>query len=189
MNLEFFPSIEIIMGPVQSGKTTELLQRLLTHDLMGRKVLYINSVLDTRSSTEFFSTHNLSIGNVPFKGVKLDRLAGYDISEYDVIGIDESQFFEDLKVNVLKWVESYGKMVLVYGLDGDYKRENFGQISELLSYCDNITKLKAFCMSCKKKGASGLGIFSKRLVDNSSSVLIGGEEMYSPVCRRCYVSS
>lgn len=187
MNLEFFPSIEIIMGPVQCGKTTELLQRLLTHHLMGRKVLYINSVLDTRS-TEFFSTHNLSIGNVPFKGVKLDKLSGYDVNEYDVIGIDECQFFDDLKVNVLEWVESCGKMVLVSGLDGDYKRENFGHISELLSYCDMVTKLKAFCMLCRKKGVSGFGIFSKRLVENSSSVLIGGEEMYLPVCRRCYVS-
>lgn len=188
MNIEFFPSIEIIMGPVQCGKTTELLQRLMIHHLMGRKVLYINSVLDTRS-TQFFSTHNLSIGDVPFKGVKLDKLAGYDASEYDVIGVDECQFFGDLKVNVLHWVETGGKMVLVCGLDGDYKRENFGHISELLSYCDMVTKLKAFCMSCKKKGSSGLGIFSKRLVENSSSVLIGGSDLYSPVCRRCYLSS
>lgn len=187
MSLELFPSIQIIIGPVQSGKTTDLIQRLMISHMMGKKVLYINSILDTRS-TEFFSTHNLSIREVPFKGVKLERLEGYDISEYDVIGIDESQFFKDLKVNVLDWVETYGKIVLVYGLDGDYKRENFGQISELLSYCDNITKLKAFCMSCRKKGGSGLGIFSKRLVENSSSVLIGGEEMYSPVCRRCYVN-
>jgi thymidine kinase len=187
MDLEFFPSIEIIMGPVQSGKTTELLQRLMISHLMGRKVLYINSVLDTRS-TEFFSTHNLSIGKVPFDGVKLEKLSGYDVNEYDVIGVDECQFFRDLKVNVLEWVETGGKMVIVCGLDGDYKRENFGQISELLSYCDMVTKLKAFCMLCKKKGVSGFGIFSKRLVQNSSSILIGGEDMYSPVCRKCYVS-
>ena len=184
MSLEL---LQITIGPVQSGKTTDLIQRLMISHLMGRKVLYINSILDTRSK-EFFSTHNLSIGDVPFKGVKLDKLSGYDVSEYDVIGVDESQFFEDLKVNVLEWVDSCGKMVLVCGLDGDYNRENFGQISELLSYCDSVTKLKAFCMSCKKKGVSGLGIFSKRLVENSSSVLIGGSDMYSPVCRRCYLS-
>jgi thymidine kinase len=180
--------LQIIIGPVQSGKTTDLILRLMTHHSIGKKVLYINSVLDTRS-TEFFSTYNLSIKEVPFDGVKLDRLTGYDISKYDVIGIDESQFFDDLKVNVLEWVDTCGKMVLVYGLDGDYKRENFGQISELLSYCDSVTKLKAFCISCKKKGDAGFGIFSKRLVENSSSILIGGEEMYSPVCRRCYLSS
>ena len=188
MNLESFPSIQIIIGPVQSGKTTDLIQRLMINHVMGKKVLYINSILDTRS-TEFFSTHNLSIGEVPFKGVKLERLAGYDISEYDVIGVDESQFFDDLKVTILEWVETCGKMVVVCGLDGDYKRKNFGQISELLSYCDSVTKLKAFCMSCMKKGESGLGIFSKRLVENSSSVLIGGGDVYSPVCRRCYLSS
>lgn len=188
MNLESFPSIHIIIGPVQSGKTTELIRRLMISHLVGKKVLYINSVLDTRS-TEFFSTHNLSIRDVPFKGVKLDKLSGYDISEYEVIGVDESQFFDDLKVNVLQWVETFGKMVVVCGLDGDYKRENFGHISELLSYCDSVSKLHAFCMSCRKKGESGLGIFSKRLVENSSSVLIGGEEMYLPVCRKCYVSS
>ena len=184
MSLEL---LQITIGPVQSGKTTDLIQKLMISHLMGKKVLYINSILDTRSK-EFFSTHNLSIGDVPFKGVKLDKLSGYDVSEYDVIGVDESQFFEDLKVNVLEWVDTCGKIVLVYGLDGDYNRENFGQISELLSYCDSVTKLKAFCMSCKKKGSSGLGIFSKRLVKNSSSVLIGGGEMYAPVCRRCYLS-
>jgi thymidine kinase len=181
-------SLQIIIGPVQSGKTTDLILRLMTQHSIGKKVLYINSILDTRSN-EFFSTYNLSIRDVPFDGVKLERLAGYDISKYDVIGIDESQFFDDLKVNVLEWVDTYGKMVLVYGLDGDYKRENFGQISQLLSYCDSVTKLKAFCMFCKKRGDSGFGIFSKRLVENSSDILIGGEEMYSPVCRRCYLSS
>jgi thymidine kinase len=178
--------LEIIVGPVQCGKTTELIRRLNKYQESGKRVLYINSVLDTRCSDKSFSTHNTSITDIAFSGVKLDKLSGYDISGYDVLGIDEAQFFCDLKESVVTWVDSGGKTVIVSGLDGDYRRERFGQISELLSYCDYITKLVAPCSLCKKKGESGLGIFSKRLVSSRTTVLVGGSEMYLPVCRKCF---
>lgn len=186
MDLLVTPSLQIIIGPVQSGKTTELITRLFTYTNMGKKVLYINSVLDTRSSEKVFSTHNIEIKDIPCDGVKLEKLSGYDISEYDVLGVDECQFFEDLKDVVCDWVDNCCKIVIVSGLDGDYKRQKFGQITELLSHCDSITKLKSCCMICKKNGVVRDGVFSKRLVEGDSSVLIGGEESYLPVCRECF---
>jgi thymidine kinase len=187
MNLSFVPSIDIIIGPVQCGKTSEIIRRLVIYYEMDMKVLYINSVLDTRSERAF-STHNSTIGNIPFTTIKLRDLSGYDVSNYDVIAVDEAQFFNDLKEEVLRWVEVDKKIVIIGGLNGDFRRETFGRINELISYCDNITKLNPFCVLCRKKGVMRMGIFSKRVVgvDDKSTVLIGGKDVYLPSCRECF---
>jgi thymidine kinase len=98
------------------------------------------------------STHNVTIGNIPFDSIKIEMLGLCDISKYDVIAIDEAQFFRDLKNIVVDWVETQKKIVIVAGLNGDFRRQPFGEINELIPYCDAITKLTAFCVSCRKKG-------------------------------------
>jgi len=114
-------------------------------------------------------------------------LDGFDVSKYDVIAVDEAQFFRDLKENVLKWVEKMKKIVIVGGLNGDFKRDNFGRINELISYCDTITKLNSFCVLCRKRGIMKAGLFSKRVnLEDDSTVLIGGKDVYLPTCRECF---
>jgi thymidine kinase len=186
MNLSFIPSIDIIIGPVQCGKTSEIIRRLVIYHDMDMKVLYINSVLDTRSDS-VFSTHNITIGKIPFDGVKLKELKGYDVGEYDVIAVDEAQFFDDLRDVVLGWVEGMKKIVIVGGLNGDFRRDRFGRINELISYCDSITKLNPFCVLCRRRGEMRAGIFSKRVnVVDECTVLIGGKDVYLPSCRECF---
>ena len=186
MNCSLSVSLEIITGPVQSGKTTLLINRLTAYHNNDKRVLYVNSVYDTRSEG-VFSTHNKEgVKSLNFPGVKVERLKECDVSKYDVIGVDEAQFFGDLRECVLEWVDSMGKIVIVSGLDGDYKREKFGQISELLSYSDSVVKLRTYCGMCKNKGRKGIGIFSKRIVNGESVVMVGGEDVYLAVCRECY---
>lgn len=182
----FIPSIDLILGPMYSGKSTELIRRLtLLHDL-GLKVLYVNSQLDDRSQTSF-STHNKTIGTLPFDNLKTTDLERLDIDEYDVIGIDEAQFFGGLVKVVLQWVEKHNKIVLATGLNGDYKREKFGEILELIPYCDTITKLNSYCMNCRKnKHELKVALFTQRVTNSKETILIGGKEAYQPVCRNCY---
>jgi len=186
MNLSFSPSIDIIFGPMFSGKTSEIIRRIIIYHEMALKVLYINSLSDDRSDNAF-STHNSTIGRIPFESIKVEKLADCDVTGYDVIAIDESQLFSDLKEVVIHWCETLKKIVIVAGLNGDFQRKPFGQINSLIPYSDNIIKLTPFCMSCKReKNTIKQAIFTKRTVNNSETVLIGGKDLYIPVCRECF---
>lgn len=186
MSLSSFPSLDLIIGPMYSNKTTELIRRANIYHDLGLKVLYINSILDTRDDRAF-STHNRTLGNISFDSIKAKKLSECDISKYDVIALDESQFFPDLKENVLSWVEKEKKIVLVAGLSGDFRRENFGQIIDLVPLSDSVTKLYSFCSTCIIKKEMKQAHFTKRIVRDENDILIGGKECYIPVCRECYL--
>ena len=99
--------------------------------------------------------------------------------------IEEAQFFNDLYQFVIYQVDILKKNIIVVGLDGDSNRENFGEIHKLLPICDEIIKLKAYCSICKD---GTLGIFSKRISDNKSKILVGSDKDYIAVCRQCYLN-
>jgi thymidine kinase len=187
-SLSIVPSIDLIMGPMYSGKSSELIRRVSIYHEMDMKVLYVNSIKDNRSSHSF-STHNSTIGKLPCDSLKTDSLSKLNISKYEVIAIDEGQLFPDLKDTVIEWVEKQSKIVLVSGLNGDFQRKPFGQIQDLLPYCDNILKLKSFCLPCKKNfNVITDALFTKRIVESKDTVLIGGKDAYVPACRKCFLT-
>jgi thymidine kinase len=98
-----------------------------------------------------------------------------------IILITEAQFFGDIVGWVKCAVERHHKKIYLCGLDGDYKREKFGDLLELIPFCDKITKLQSICGVCKKKDA----IFTKRIVADDKQEIIGCDN-YLPVCRACY---
>ena len=187
------PSLDIILGPMYSGKSTELLRRLNIFAEMGLKVLFINSDLDTRSENGFSTHNNLLKSNI--KGINFQKLKNLDIllsdeiiSNYQIIGIDEAQMFDNLKIICLKLVETHNKKIIISGLNGDFKRNKFGQILDLIPYCDNISKLNPFCeICCKKYNTITPALFSKRIIDSQDFIVIGGKSSYIPVCRKCYL--
>ena len=182
-------SIDIIIGPMFSGKTTELIRRLSISSEAGYKVLYINSVLDVRGKG-VFSTHNDTLSTT----IKIDMMKTKNLEDlitqcnsYDVIGIDEAQFFKDLKFFCIQVAEGYGKKVIVSGLNGDFERNPFGEINDLITHCDTITKLNSFCRLCCKKGVMNPGLFSKRMdINSKEQVVVGDKDLYIPVCRKCF---
>jgi len=102
--------------------------------------------------------------------------------EYDVIGIDEGQFFPDIR-----WAElmaNSGKVVLIAALDGTYQRKPFENIMNLIPLAENVTKLSAVCMNC-----FGEASFSKRITEEQSLEVIGGADKYMAVCRDCFHSN
>lgn len=167
--------LHLIIGPMFSGKTSELLRiakRLKSIDL---NVLLLNYFEDTRYSSSEMSTHDKN--GLPCTFIRnFDNL---DYNNYDVICINEAQFFERLVPFCKKVLES-NKSLYVSGLDGDYKQEKFGQILDLIPLSNTITKLHAFCKICKDGTHAH---FTKRLVSNRSQKLIGTNE-YIPVCRK-----
>ena len=122
--------LDIVTGPMFSGKTTELLRRLFSEAEIGLKVLYVNHNLDTRGKS--FSTHNplykrqlAEESKVDFLSTDKLSLIQSTITKYNVVGIDESQFFGDLVNEVKILVDKFGMHVIVAGLNGDYNRNVF----------------------------------------------------------------
>lgn len=169
-------SLKIIMGNMFSGKTTELVRRLKRYEVIGKRILVINSSKDTRCFEHVLRTHD----NMKFNCIKTNDLNELNYQDVDVIAIDEAQFFIGLKVFVEK-VLKRGKTVILTGLDGDYKQGKIGEIIDCIPLADKVFKLSAMCMECMD---GTHGPFTKRIVDNTETELIGGKEMYRAVCRK-----
>jgi thymidine kinase len=176
----------VIVGPMFAGKTTTLLRRIQSESSNGRSVAIIKSNKDTRYGLDSIVTHD---------GVKLPCLALPDLSSFrqkfgldaydqlDVIGIDEAQFFEDLYDFCREAADHDGKTVIVSGLDGDYLRRSFGSVLDIIPLADSVTKLTARCELCGKRA-----FFTLRKTAETETELIGGADVYMPVCRQHYVS-
>ncbi|KAL5574929.1 hypothetical protein UlMin_016628 [Ulmus minor] len=178
--------IHVIVGPMFAGKTTTLLRRLQSEKGDGRNVAVIKSNKDTRYSLDSIVTHD---------GMKLPCWALADLSSFrekfgpdaydqlDVIGIDEAQFFEDLYDFCQEAADHDGKTVIVAGLDGDYLRRSFGSVLDIIPLADTVTKLTARCELCGKRA-----FFTLRKTQETRTELIGGADVYMPVCRQHYVN-
>ncbi|KAL5071346.1 hypothetical protein RYX36_022233 [Vicia faba] len=111
-----------------------------------------------------------------------DTRYGWD-SILDVIGIDEAQFFDDLYDFCREAADHDGKTVIVAGLDGDFLRRSFGSVLDIIPLADSITKLTARCEICGKNA-----LFTLRKTQDTQVELIGGVDVYMPVCRQHYVN-
>lgn len=173
--------IELILGPMFAGKSSELLRRIRRYQFGNNKCLLIKPDIDTRYSMDSIATHD----KIALQAISMTRLMGKDniarIADYDVIGIDEGQFFGDLK-EFSEYAANLGKIVIISALDGDFNRKPFGEICEMVPLCESVEKLTAICMICKEKEAS----FSKRICTGNQRDLIGGSESYLASCRHCY---
>ena len=180
-------SLELILGPMFSGKTSELRRRMLRLKVVTDKVIIVNHLSDTRygSASETLSHDKISCESLPIK--KLSSL--YTNSDYinaNYVFINEAQFFIDLYQFCLTAVEQDKKNVVVFGLDGDFQRKPFGEILKLVPLANNVTKLTALCKLC---GDGTPGLFTKRIGSQCEQILIGGEDMYQAVCRKHYMKS
>lgn len=176
--------LEVIFGPMFSGKTTHLIQKYKQHTLLGHKIAVVNYMDDKRYSKTELSTHdNLTI-ECMFTYKLNDLLNDNTVKESRVIIINEGQFFDDLLEFVLQMVEKEQKVVYVCGLDSDFQRNKFGQILDLVPYSDNVVKLKSLCMQCRDGTTA---IFSKRITKDESLIVIGSDN-YIPLCRKCYLT-
>ena len=144
-----------------------------------KKCLVIKFKGDTRYSVEALSTHD----RVEMAAEACTKLAEVEhmLDDFDVISIDEGQFFPDL-LDFSDRVANMGKIVIIAALDADYLRKPFGDISQLVPRAELITKLSAVCSRCTSDAH-----FTLRTVADTQQNLIGGEDMYEPVCRGCYI--
>ena len=170
--------IKLIIGPMFSGKSTRLIETVRKYSYKNKKTVVIKFIGDKRYDENQIVTHDL---------VKYDSLVCLHLTEkkeilkeYDVIGIDEGQFFDDL-VRICEELCFMGKIIIVAALSGDYLMKPFPNISELISKADKIKLMKAYCYYCHK-----IAGFTMRTVRSNKLILIGSAESYRPTCKFCY---
>jgi len=184
--------LDIILGTMFSGKTTYILSKIAKMAELNYQILYINIEFDNRSEN-IFSTHNPFFdSHVDFvkkesiknnvQMIKSKTLLNLDITNNDVIIIDESHFFDDLVDFVNKCLD-LNKYVIVAGLIADFKGNKFGKTLDLIPICSNIKRLHAYCSECAKNKKCSIAIYSKKIVKCRKSIDIGGSEKYIPVCK------
>ncbi|XP_043570869.1 thymidine kinase, cytosolic isoform X1 [Chiloscyllium plagiosum] len=173
--------IQIIFGPMFSGKSTELMRRVRRFQIAQYQCLVVKYAKDIRYSKEDLATHDkFTMQAVP--ATKLSEIT-QEALKSAVIGIDEGQFFPDC-VEFAEEMANKGKTVIVAALDGTFQRKAFGNILNLVPLAESVVKLSAVCMECYREAA-----YTKRLGSEKEVEVIGGTDMYRATCRRCYFAN
>lgn len=168
--------ISLIIGPMFSGKTTELLRRLNRSKIAGKKVILLRPKIDTRGKL----THdNLTTNGI--KEIFLTEINPDDFLDFDVIGIDEGQFFKNLSKSAND-LANKGKNVIIAGLDATSELEPFEEIINCIPFSEEVVKLSAICSFC----GSEYGSFTHfKSGTKKEKVIVGGSDLYNAICREC----
>jgi thymidine kinase len=172
--------IEVVCGPMFSGKSEELIRRLRRAEIARQRVQIFKPGIDQRYGDDHIVSHS---------ALKIRSLGVKDASELEskldirteVIGIDEAQFLGMGMVDLVVRLADMGKRIIIAGLDTDYLGRPFHPMPELLAVADEITKTLAICMQCGNPAKH-----TQRLVASEELIVVGAAGMYEARCRRCF---
>jgi len=175
--------IEVITGPMFSGKSEELIRRLKRARIARRSVACFKPNIDVRYHRNAIASHSaqtleaVTVANVEdLKAVLLPM-----IETVEVVGIDEAQFLDPSLVALAHELMRLGRRVIVAGLDTSFTGEPFPPMPDLMAIADEVTKLSAVCMRC---GAPA--VHTQRLGSNQELVVVGAAGVYEARCRACF---
>jgi thymidine kinase len=173
-------SLDIVLGPMFSGKSSYAMSYVRRKKAIGKKVIVIKPNIDRRySQDDVMVTHDRE--QTPCMVWDVSRTLGplHQITSNDCIVIEEAQFFRGLRDFVNFVLKSHKRDILLVGLDGDARQEPFGEILNCIPFATNVTKLHAYCMLCKN---GTLAPFTRRNDNSGPQIDVGGSDKYLPVC-------
>lgn len=174
--------IEVVCGSMFSGKTEELLRRVKRARLAKQRVLLFKPRIDNRyDDVKVVSHEGLKAEAQPVSS-SAELLSYVDMATAQVVGVDESQFFDDGIIAAVEKMANGGVRVICAGLDQDFRGVPFGPMPALMSIAEYVSKLHAVCSRC---GAAACR--SQRLVGAGGQLFVGGTAEYEPRCRKCFV--
>ncbi len=176
--------IELICGSMFSGKTEELIRRLVRAEIAKQKVQVFKPELDQRYAANKVSSHNGSKYQATVVN-DATEIAALLADDTDVIGIDEVQFFDWAIAEFCDKLANQGRRVILAGLDMDFRGEPFGPMPLLMAQAEAVDKLQAICVKCGAPASR-----TKRLIDGRPAnyddpvILVGASEVYEARCRQ-----
>lgn len=168
----------VITGPVGAGKTTELFRQLERVEIAGGKAALFKPQKDGRD--EGVRTY----GGYERKAISVkdpEEIFDYLENDINAVGIEEAQFFNDKICGVVRVLVSRGRQVIVAGLNLDFMGRPFGPVPVLMAQAEHVVKVYAVCMSCGAEATR-----TKRKTDAKEQIVIGGLDMYEPLCTSCH---
>jgi thymidine kinase len=172
--------IEVICGPMFSGKSEELMRRLRRAMIARKRVQVFKPVIDDRYSHNEIVSH----GDIRMRSEVVTSAAEIVKSldwRTQVVGVDEANFMGPDLIDVAGQLADSGKQVILAGLDTDFMGRPFSPIPELLAHAESITKTLAICMRCGSPAKH-----TQRLVESEDLIVVGAAGMYEARCRRCF---
>jgi thymidine kinase len=172
--------IEVVVGPMFSGKSEELIRRLRRAEIGKQRVQIFKPAIDQRYTKNGIVSHSgLEIASELVQ-------SGSDIllkvaPRTEVVGVDEAQFLGEAVVDACVKLADLGKRVIVAGLDTDFMGRPFEPIPRLLAVAEEITKLLAICVRCGNPA-----VHTQRTIASEELVVVGATGMYEARCRRCF---
>jgi len=174
--------IEVICGSMFSGKTEELINRIVEAKLNRLRIIVFKPTKDSRNPNDKIVSHSKT--KIKAKSIENSKeILSNKYSSFDVVGIDEAQFFDMDLVDVCNSIANQGKRVIVSGLDMDYSGKPFGPMPYLMACADEITKLHAICNE-----TGGMANYSYRKKENNQQFLIGENDDYEALSRSAFIN-
>ncbi len=172
--------IEVIAGPMFSGKSEELIRLLKRAMIARQRVQVYKPRLDNRYSEADIVSHSQM--RIPCELVeRASEVRSRLDPRTEVVGVDEVQFFDDELPKVCGHLANLGKRVIAAGLDMDYRGVPFGPMPELLAVAEKVHKIHAICSRCGAPAA-----YTQRLIESDRLVVVGAAGAYEARCRRCH---
>jgi thymidine kinase len=178
--------IEVIVGPMFSGKSEELIRRIKRAQIAKQKVQVFKPAIDDRYSIDKVVSHNGTNINA-ISVVKAFEIIELLEEDTEVIAIDEIQFFDHSIVDVVREIADLGKRVICAGLDMDFRGEPFGPTPDIMAIAESVDKLTAICVKCGNPATR-----TQRLINGKPAkyddpiILVGAHETYEARCRKCH---
>lgn len=181
--------IEVICGPMFSGKSLELIARVRVAQIAQQTVQVFKPIIDDRYVIEGVRSHNgQEVRAVPVQNP--NELLSKIERDTMVVAIDEVQFFDEGIIDVCRRLAESGRRVIVAGLDQDFRGESFGQMAQLLALARDVTKLRAVCEVCRDPALTATRtqrlIGGKPVPYDSPIIQVGGKESYQARCPSCH---
>lgn len=178
--------IEVIVGPMFSGKSEELIRRINRAKIARQKIQVFKHSIDDRYTTDHVVSHN-GIKIEALRVASSEDIMGYIEKDTIVVAIDEVQFFDMGLTDVCTKLADEGKRVILAGLDQNFRGEPFGPTPELMSAAEFVDKIQAICIKCGNPATR-----TQRLINGKPAsyddpiILVGAKESYEARCRKCH---
>lgn len=178
--------IEVITGCMFSGKSEELIRRIRRCQIAKMNILVFKPTVDTRFSSQEIVSHSGQAVNALLADNA--QVIAEMADNYQVIAIDEAQFFDEALIPLARQLAKEGKRVILAGLDMDFRGEPFGPMPQLMALADEVLKLTAICSICGEDAN-----MTQRLVNGQPAhwgdplIVIGAEEKYEARCKKHHV--
>ena len=172
--------LEVICGSMFSGKTEELIRRIKRVEFLNQNYIIFRPKTDSRNPNDKIISHAKT--EIPAKIITNPKEILDSATNYDVIGIDEAQFFDSSLCKVCNELANSGHRVIVAGLDMDYKGNPFGPMPNLMANAEEVTKVHAICVETGE-----LANYSFRKKTNDNLVMVGEKKEYEPLSRAAFI--